>query len=304
MATTTGTATDYLDLLAKLKAFATTNADLVAASQAWTLLRDASAADDILTLEGPGLAGTDEIIVTVQPYEQVANDIYNWRLGGAIGYDAAGPSWYGWSPQANDRAPLVLLRNGSMQYWFRGDGRSLSGVVKVSTVYQSFYLGLLLPYATPGQWPLPLVVGGMAMDQDLRFSEESIHHSAFWHPQKASPSLYGALLVRDAGGGWYDWANQGGGNEKRWVAPRRYTTTASLVTRNLEPMGGCYPTDALVLSMLEPAENTLGPLDAWLWTTGFGLAAEDVVQVDGQDYLAVPNGFRSATDEWALMRLG
>ena len=309
MAYVTGTATDYLDLLARLKTFVTTDATLVGLSQNWTLLGDATAADEVMTLQGPGLAGTDTIIVTLSPYQDAGADYYNWRLGGAISYDAGPPeSWLGASPGGDDQAPRVLLRNGSMQYWFRADGRSISGVVKVSTVYQCFHLGLLLPYATPGQWPLPLVVGGMTTEQQMRFSDETDEHSAFWDPFRNGNegSVYGALLVRDAGGNWLDFANRSGQamSDERFVFPRRYSTTGPIVTKHLEPIGTCWPTDRFEVSTKTPTKNLLGALDGWLWTTGHGLAAEDVITVDGQDYLAVPNAFRNELDRWALMQLG
>lgn len=63
MAYETGTATDYLDLLDKLRVFLTSNASLVAAGQQWQVLRwqTDNNGEKELILKAPGLAGTDNI---------------------------------------------------------------------------------------------------------------------------------------------------------------------------------------------------------------------------------------------------
>ena len=63
MAFTSGTATDYLDLLNRLKQFVTQ--DMLPAGDRWSVLRWVPGPPAELVLRGPGLAGTYQINVGV-----------------------------------------------------------------------------------------------------------------------------------------------------------------------------------------------------------------------------------------------
>src|SRR5690349_2247020 len=90
MALETGTATDWLDFYNKLRDFLTTNADLVADGQEWTQIAGEVGtlgnADEIV-LQGPGLAGADEIIVGITPSFSVDSDYFNLGFTGATMYN-------------------------------------------------------------------------------------------------------------------------------------------------------------------------------------------------------------------------
>ena len=77
MAYTSGTAANYKDLLAILATFAAANG--------WTVLDQTA---ERLYLKGEGTAGTDEIYVGIQTYEDAANGRYNWELFGSLAYRA------------------------------------------------------------------------------------------------------------------------------------------------------------------------------------------------------------------------
>ena len=85
MAFTSGTATDYLDLLNRLKQFVTQ--DMLPANERWSVLRWVPGPPAELVLQGPGLAGTDQINVGI--LSEAGADYGNWKLRGFVGWNPA-----------------------------------------------------------------------------------------------------------------------------------------------------------------------------------------------------------------------
>lgn len=294
---TTPHATDYSDLLAKLKTFATANG--------WTSLEDSA---DKLVLQGSG-SGSDEIFVAFQKYADVAGDAYGWRLNGYTGYQS-GYTFY-LQPGAITTGEVqgygsvaIPLWNGTIPYWFIVSARRIMVVAKISTTYQMCYAGFYLPYASPGQYPYPLAIGGSFIGNGSqlspRWSGTSGQSSHFW-TWLANPTS--SMLIRMPGGYWYGDYNKG----------------------TLTPPAGMYPfnqsdcglmrqavDDALVLTPAEIHQassspsvysNKLGELDGVYHVAGFGVSAEDVSTFGGNDYLVVPNVFRSGVTDYAAVKL-
>ncbi len=159
MAYITGTATDHVDLWDTLLNFLQNNADLVAAGQAWTV-EWSDVADNEYLLKGPGFSGTDEIFVGLKRVDQQfypdESQIY---ITGATGM-LPGATAYHEHVNTIDRRPSIFLSDTTMEYWFVANGRRFIAVVKVSSTYQALYGGWFLPYATPGEYPYPMFIGG------------------------------------------------------------------------------------------------------------------------------------------------
>jgi hypothetical protein len=194
------------------------------------------------------------------------------------------------SPLAIGDGNHLLLWDDAIPYWFVGSGRRLIVVAKVSTVYQTAYLGLALPYATPGQYPYPLVVGGTCRTGNVRWSDQSISHSAFWRPQA------GGLSWRTQDGHWL-----------RLVSPT--TSSSSQITAGgtaetlwREAPDGTRWLLPLVGTQYNPG-NTLGELDGVAAVPGFGVASEDVVDDGTDDWLVVQSGWRTTSTDYAAVRL-
>lgn len=301
MAWTSGIATDYLDLLDKLRVFLTST--MTPAGERWTALAWVTTPyaaatytyERELYLRGPGLAGADEIYVNLRAFKNVATDVYNWDLRGAVGYQAgidfaAQP---GVSP-----AVYQHLRNAAIPYWIVANGRRFVVVANVSTVYEACAGGFFLPYATPGQYPYPLLVGGTSSSAAARFSSASGDHGVFCDPART------ALRVRLPDGTWADFYN--------WYESAGRSGVDSASVHTVWPGGwspplrdnvdGSYALLPLILQT--PGNGTkqlLGEIDACFWVSGFGAAAEDLVTVGGVDHLVVQDTFRTArTNYWAL----
>lgn len=350
MAWVTGVADDYKDLLAKLVLFLTTDystafptddfddgstANLTDASpsQAWTSLRyDTSSAEHELILRGPGLGGDDEIYVGIKTESSSESDWYNWVLHGFTGYEPAAAITVQPGAMAFSQGqPKILLSNGSIKYWFVANGRRIVIVAKVSTVYESAYLGLITPYGPPTSYPYPLFIGGTfsqfgeaVTSYVPRWSNISLAHNAFpwavsFTSTGTSPTTRNAAAAAFWFAGWMPVYNRDMNNTSAnyeglkgaWtlVSPFheavRYTyySNPAMSRSPGPPYGGVYPVCPAVLIKGQPGKNVFGELDGIAWAPGYGLQSEDTVTDAAYTYLVVGNAFRTGPTDYFLLKL-
>lgn len=336
MAYTHGTASGAEDLLDKLITFVTSDAGLVAAGQAWQIINGASAPwtfepttgdpgtpfDKDILLKSTGLGGQDEIFVGVSPVYRTNLDSYLLRVRGFAGLVAGNDTLY--SHINNGPWKRLPLSAGAMEYWFVASGRRVAGVVKVGTVYEAFYWGLFLPYATPATYPYPMVIGASS-GQDIRFSSAGNAHSLFWDPRSSDGT---ALTVLHQNSVWQDYNNGAGSGATVFpyatpVSPRRLQRgnlggspgaqdtprTGQFLRDNFisfqkPAFGGDYLVTPLTLASGHSSmSGVFGVLEGVGHVSTFAQAAENIVQVDGVDWLVHPNAYRSNTMDYCALRL-
>lgn len=312
MAYATGTATDYKDLLDKLRLFASTNAALVAAGQAWTVLRyDNTSSDHELIMRGPGLAGNDEIFVGIKT-EAPGNGAYNWRMQGFSGYSAlafdANPGAFA-TPAS---CPRLLLLNAGMTYWFFVNGRRIIVVAKASTTYQVGYLGLILPYGAPSSLPYPLFIGGQGCTNTV-WSDTVYTNSPFWIARAtaaARPAVSSGLFM--SGGTWKNTF------QKRYASPNWYfdyelfvwpqqisqTSLAQGVylDRLRKNVDGSVHTFPMILCASGTSRNMYGEFDGMDAVSGFELAAEDTITIGSDTYIVFSGGSLSERSAYVAIK--
>jgi len=307
MAFEIGTATDYRDLLDRFHAFITTNPDLVAANQQWQALRwTTDAQNKELILKAPGLAGTEEIYCGIRTSESATSGYYLWDLGGFIGYNAA--NTFGGQPGAiSGWLPKMSLWNTAIPYWFVANGRRAVVVAKISTVYQAAHLGFILPYATPGQYPYPLLIGGSMTGQRGRnYSLISPNHRHFTDPGEDNQnSANTACMLRGPSGAWLPFQNRYFNpyeyryDGRRPVWPGIYDRLSSL----REAPDGTYVLTPIVLVQYNSASDhdLFGEIEGCYHISGFSNASENLINIGGVDHLVVQNVHRTGVgDYWAL----
>jgi hypothetical protein len=324
MAFATGTATDHNDLFTKLVAFLKTNAALVAAGEAWvTAWQDSDSTDTVL--RGPGLANQDQVHIGFRQVARPATDQYWLELRGMTGVVPTAENVL----QHNNPslAVRVFLDPNPMTYWFVASGRRFVGVVKVSTVYQAFYGGLFLPYATPISYGYPLFVGGSAgqeenyaLERPLSWRGLETNHRHFTHAH-ASITLGGffsgsSAQMLDPAGQWLHVSNVGdatvtlspmGGFDifGRGFGDGNFLNSGeAFIQRRLrEAFGGAYVLTPYSLLQRLPTDQSYGILDGCFHVQGFDNAAENIVTVDAVDYLTVQNVFRTDIGSYWALRL-
>ncbi|MEJ5169753.1 MAG: hypothetical protein WHU10_02095 [Fimbriimonadales bacterium] len=307
MAFEIGTASDYRDLLDRFHAFLTTHPNLVAAGQQWQALRwTTDAATKELILKAPGLAGAEEIYCGIRAYENATAGYSMWDLNGFIGFNPAN-DFYTQPGAISGWLPMMSLWNTAIPYWFVANGRRAVVVAKISTVYQAAHLGFVLPYATPGQYPYPLLVGGSMTGQRGRnYSVTSPNHRHFVDPgEDGQNNANTACMLRGPSGAWLPFQNVAySSSEYRYDGPRPVWPTNYTYLGNLrEAPDGTYVLSPIVLTQNNSGtdHDLFGELEGVYHVSGFNNAAENLITVGGVDHLVVQNVYRtSVRDYWAL----
>ncbi|NMY40564.1 discoidin domain-containing protein [Pseudomonas sp. WS 5013] len=294
-----------------------------------------------MILKGTGLGGADEIFVGIRSEYDAAAGWFNLFLNGYSGFDPNEQSWFdqpgalpGYSSAQPLAVPMVPCWDTTMPFWFVASGRSFRFAVKVSTSYEGGYLGFVLPYATPGQYPYPLAVGGSLCPQDTnrsaewRYSYADWRHGVFPGPGAESvPNAEGrwaTLYLRTPSGQWAYFANRpnagtpqpqgiygpaisgsapyaaSGGWRSVW--PHCMNDQWSSGCRPYrECLGGGYMLQRCVLLQRGPAPTLFGEFEGVYSISGYQNAPENTTVVGGVPAVVFQNAYRNTVHEfWAL----
>jgi len=190
MAYINGTATNYHDLLDTIRTHVEVTLPVL---ERWVVLEEVTTGIDRYTIwKAPGLDGTKEIFMGLRTYESIPSDYYNYEIAGFTGYTPGNT----WETQPGYNASCIPLWNGVIPYWIVANGQRLILVANVESNYVSLYMGFMLPFATPGQYPYPIAIGACLNGSLIgtRYSDTSYNN--WW---KGS-----YFAVRYTGVGWVD----------------------------------------------------------------------------------------------------
>lgn len=311
MAYITGEATNHLNLLGILRDFLTSNGDLVGAGQEWEQIGGQTGtivAGDFVSLRGPGLGGTDQILLSLFADSNAAAAHYLIGMRGHTAYNPSVPSFD--PPGLNSPWVYVPLVNATIRYWIVANGRRFIMVAKSNNRYDVLYGGFMLPEHLPSDWPYPLLIGGSATSYGPN-SDDSVWHSNFWrspgngylftpeqlwrtvenvYPSNNDNDSVG--LEHQARGGLLmavDWKTNIGQRD---------------VTRTLDGQPWLHRGRLAQFSddALGP-RNFLGHFDGVFFTPSIGAVIEGVIEEGGKDYLVVANVFRNSTGQVAAICL-
>ena len=194
------------------------------------------------------------------------------------------------------------------------NGQRLILVAKISTTYQLLYLGKILPYGTPAQFPYPVLVAATTDRAATRWSNSDTDSSSVLNPGKG-------VFLYTTDGGWKRIENRYGANgQGRWqqglldIFPTHSNAFGDPGTGNADfngPQVHPAPDGTYTLLPLVPlcrnAEyaslNQYGELDGLFWVTGTGNAAENILSIDGDDHLVIQNIYRTSWTDYGAVRL-
>ena len=260
-------------MLARIHAVATANG--------WTALRYVTTGTDHeLILKGVGFSGTEEIFVGFRTYHSVPADYYNLCAAGFTGYVAGNT----FDTQPGARLSGVPSHNQRIDYWLTVNPQRIALAMKVGTpVYESAYVGKMLPYALPSQYPYPVCcIGKLTGAAATRFSDTS--HSTGYKGNSA------AMGMRFNSGAWvqaYSWP---------W---NNVALTGS--TSQIRHTAGNYPILPVVLH--DNAANVYGEIDGIYQISGFDNVVENTFALGGKTYVVIQDVSRTGFYDYYAMRL-
>ena len=248
----------------------------LAEANGWTTLRYVNAGSNReLILKGIGLSGAEEIFVGFKTYQSSGGDYYNLNCGVFNGY-ISGNSF---ETQPGAQLVGVPAHNNAITYFITANAQRIVGCFKVGTpVYEHFYVGKFFPYARPGEYPSPLVCGGMlTASQAIRFDNTS---QSFAYPGYYYDKTNNRLYQRDQAGNWvqpscWPFTNASGTN---------YALAGAQGTSTLVPADTYYQIEPIILSQQSSdnsPSNVWGEFDGVYFCSGFNNAVENVVQQGG-----------------------
>lgn len=307
---TSGTATDYHDLLDDLRTW------LV--SQGWTELAwDAPSSltdNGFLNIRGDGAGVDKQTFINIETVNDVTQSAYAWRISGAT-------SWSGsalWGTQANESPrPYFNLWASTIDYWFYCNDRRFIVVAKTSTTYTSCYAGFFLPWSTPDQFPFPLYIGA---DYPLLKTWNFANAARRFCVDPGGDAALGqaGAWVRSPEGIWTPVINHqySSNNDNHYTRPN---TVAFTVPYTAHSIGSNSNTDwtpngldqtvataqseriILPISIERRAAQPLGVLDGVFCPIGSGLTVEQAITADSRDFMAVQNMNRNSANDFFLV---
>jgi len=294
MAFEIGTATDHNDLIDKIRIFVSTTIPL---AQRHTVLRNTTEAntlgdlanEKVVIFQAPGMSGTDQIFYGMKVYKSVVADYYNFQLDGFTGYvpgnlfEAQPGSILGTGVTGLGNT----LWNQPIPYWLVANGQGFQCVAKVQNTYVTFGAGLLLRYATPGQFPYPLVVySNLTTSAATRYSDTA--WVSGWKGARAN------LRLRFTSG--------------TWLQPQSLPYIAATVPiRNTGNVSGTatgyYGLHPIELGDATGTGNTYGALENLFYISGFNNAAENTLVSGGITYVVFRDGTKTGNNDYIALKL-
>ena len=304
MAFQIGTAADYLDLMDRFNTFVTTDTDLVAAGQNWTTLLNDSGEEYYWQL--PGLSGTEEIYLNAQVYEDSVSSNYGFRLNAATGYISGNDFWDQPSARVETYTPYLPLWNAEIPYWFVANGQRAIIIAKVSSSFQSAYIGKINQYALPTQYPYPVFIGASTNNESYKYSNaEGTSFSSFYI---GNPGC--SLFKPD--GSWGPVYQQSSSGYLATLPWFQWLSGFSTYIAQMAPLDGTYPLipgmieTQIGLSLYDTASRdaaVFGEFDGVYWIPGAQMSPETIITIDSVDYLIITPPNSELENKFAAIKL-
>lgn len=266
---------------------------------------------DEYVYQAPGNSGGSQIFVGMQRFTDPTGDYDNIRLGGFTAYQSG--QVFASQPGVMNKPILPLLRTGSMPYWLAANGRRMVIAVKVSTVYEMAYLGFMLQYPNPTQFPYPMIVGGslaygnepIATSSLWRWSTQSENHRLFPMSGAQSSSIGDdTCRFRDTAGTWMSGTMKAATSSQAQGYLWPWMASAADIRPNLDNSLALFP---VVIAEDYTGNNITvqmqGELDGVLFVSGYNNTAENTVSVGRTQHVVFQNVFRNGRTDYCALKL-
>ncbi len=260
----------------------TINVSVLLIADRWVILRDDTTGDDHeLILKGVGLSGVDEIYIGFKTIQDVTGDYYNLIVGTMTGYVSGNT----FEMQPGVKLSTCPMWQFSIPYWLMINAQRIMFGVNIEANYDVSYVGKMLPYMSPGQFPYPvLVMGSVDGASVLRYSDTSRKVGCFEFNDR--------FQVRFIDGVWT--------NVKIWPFSSS-SGDYDLTSQFLIPTGGVYPLTPLVL--YNSGLGVYGEMDGVYFVTGHAMSVEDTISNIDKKCIVMRNINRTGFFDYIALEL-
>jgi hypothetical protein len=262
-----------------------------------------------VVLSNTGLSGQEAVIIGIRETKYPAETFYAWNLNGYTTFNPAGIwdqnyPWHGLEHYNDtyenyDYHPSLTLADDTMYYWIYSNQQRIIVVAKVSSNYESCYLGFGRRFGNPGDYPFPMLVGG-SNSRSYSHVSTSDYHTWFISTQRLennynvwlfdpTPNVVSWIGLTSQNRGTYvipydSWQDQSDlaptNNGRRLFIPCYYTKYA-------DDSSACY-----------------FDLDGIYLAVGTSMQSEDLVNYDGKRYRIFQNCFRTKYYQYMAIEEG
>lgn len=255
----------------------------------WTILRyNTVLATRELIAFSTGLSGTEEIFIGFRSYQDVGADYYNLSVAAFTGYVSANT----FDTQPGYIENGVCGHNIRIDYWLNINAQRVLLAMKVGTpVYETAYVGKFFPYATPSQYPYPVVcIGTLAGLAETRFSD-TIHGTGF-------RGNVAANKMRSVAGSWIQpscWpfnsdliASTGSSSTQEYYGQQRDTNS----TYFLNP-----------ITLITEGSDVFGELDGVYHISGFNNIVENTLAIGPRNFVVIQDVGRTGFNDYIAVEM-
>jgi hypothetical protein len=288
--------------------------------QRWTVLRQEIIDDDEkrVFLKGQGLSGTDNIFINIRTYRGTLN-LRNWEIKYATAYSPTAGFYDQPGTPPNKQSAIFTLRNIEMPFRIIANGRRFIILPKIVASYFAAYCGLYLPFATPTEFPYPVMVAANAFeynaysgnndyrignfyDGPLRYSTSTSDNraaSCFWVRRIDGTHLPGGRYTGPIYSSTGSRPTTQHGTSGALIHPWDYDTgTTGGSSYDQFDHGyyssptGLYPVLPGIIWTQKDPSMIFGELDGVFYTSTGNRTTESTLTVDGATYYGIHNTYR------------
>jgi hypothetical protein len=242
---------------------------------------------------GPGLAAADNVYFSMG-VEHSASAYPNLSFRAMAGFNALVPG-----VTAQPIVSTVNMITGwpkQSKYWFVVNGRRIIIAHTLNGKDFCGHIGLLLPYATPSEYPYPMYTCGTS-NYHMDNTDESHNNRSFFDP-------YAGYLYQPTNL-WKQIQNvfSSGNAESRPTTNNVWPYEENLVYWFQQSPGGGYPLLPMILHSSEDGGNVFGEIEGAFWVPGKDNQSQNLVSIDGTDYVVLQNGYRTGSLDYCAIKL-
>ena len=247
----------------------------------WDILRyDDTIEPRELIVKGKGYSGTEEIFIGFRSYQSVGADYYNLSVAAFTGYVSGNT----FATQPGYKENSLCGHNLSIQYWISISPQRVAMALKVGTpVYETAYVGKFFPFATPTQYPYPMVCFGTLTGQPATRYSDATHSMSF----KGSRTN---ALMRDVAGSW--------------IQPACWPWNASLIASGTDlqrDTGSTYFLNPILV--MKTNTEVYGQLEGVYHISGFNNVVENTLVIDSKDYVVIQDVGRTSFNDYIALEV-